>query len=72
MVVLDVLLRLPYEVMRIKVDRAWRPLSKKLADYERKWAEAVWSYDGGRLGTTQLARALDIPDVLMLGYDLSS
>jgi colanic acid/amylovoran biosynthesis glycosyltransferase len=63
---------LPYRVMTVKMDRSWRPLPTETTRMREQIANSKLVYDSGSLGTPKIARALRIPYILVLEYDLAT
>lgn len=62
---------LPYRVMTVKVDRAGRPLPSEILRLREQISRSRLVYVGG-LGSPEIARALGVPYILVLEYDLQT
>lgn len=65
------LAQLPYRVMTVKVDRAQRPLPEEMPRLREEISRARLLY-GSSVGSTDIARGLGIPYILILEYDLQT
>ena len=63
---------LPYQVLTVKMNGDWQPLPSEISRIREQISRSKLVYDGGSLGTAKMARALGVPYILVLEYDLAT